>query len=458
MEDVGNYAVREVFTPTKPARIAFVHRAGINDRLVNALRTPGKQIVVYGHSGTGKTTLLINKLHETYEWHITTRCMKGLTFDQLILDAFDQLGPFYVSDTTLVSKRSGGLELGSTYKVLSAKISASLSTEQAEKQTRILPPQLTPQALGKFLGAARACWVLEDFHKIDSSEKQRLAQLMKVFMDMADEYQDLKIVAIGAVDTARQVVEYDDEMKNRVAEISVPLMTADEISEIIRKGGRALNVVFSDAIAEVVSKHSNGLASVCHHLCLNMCDAAGVEMTIAGQPLQLTSEDCEAAVRTYVDEASDSIKSAFAKALKPRRNGENNAEIILEALSAMKEEGAARFDLLKRIQQSRAAYPDHRLKHNLNKMCEPSYGSILRFDPNSGLYSFADPIYRAYALARYRKPAPKTSALQGESIQAFEELLLEALRAKLDIKHPGALALTRTVKLVRTARDIASEP
>lgn len=440
------YQTREVFTPTKPARIAFVNRTAVNDKLVNALRTPGKQIVVYGHSGTGKTTLLINKLHETYEWHITTRCMKGLTFEQLLLDAFDQLEPHYISDTTTTAKKSTGVDLSSSYQLLSAKITATSATEKAEKSVRILPPQLTPQALGKFLGAARACWVLEDFHKIDSSEKQRLAQLMKVFMDMADDYPELKIVAIGAVDTARQVVEYDDEMKNRVAEISVPLMTADEIKEIIKKGEKALNVRFSPNIVGVVAKHSNGLASVCHHLCLNMCDAAGIEMTARGEHVELTNEDCEAAVKTYVDEASDSIKSAFAKALKPRRNGENNAEIILEALCLMKEEGAARFDILNRIKRTRASYPDHRLKFNLGKLCEASYGSILRFDPNSGLYSFADPIYRAYALARYRTPTTtKATAIEDFDFElsGFEELLLAVLRKKLKIEVPRAVTVVK---------------
>ena len=67
--------------------------------------------------------------------------------------------------------------------------------------------------------------MLEDFHKIDSSQRKKLSQFMKVFMDMADEYPALKIIAIGAVDTARLVVECDPEMRNRVSEIKVPLMT-----------------------------------------------------------------------------------------------------------------------------------------------------------------------------------------------------------------------------------------
>src|SRR5436305_14238465 len=95
IDSSDKYAAVDVFTPTKPARYTFVERESINEKLVAALRTPGKQIVVYGHSGSGKTTLLVNKLHQVYEDHITTRCISGLSFDQLLLDAFDQLGSFF---------------------------------------------------------------------------------------------------------------------------------------------------------------------------------------------------------------------------------------------------------------------------------------------------------------------------------------------------------------------------
>jgi energy-coupling factor transporter ATP-binding protein EcfA2 len=118
---------RDVFTPTKPARIAFVERDSVNDKLVNSLTTPGKQIVVYGHSGTGKTTLLVNKLTQLYERHITTRCMKGLKFEQLLLDAFDQLAPFYTQERQSTIKTTGGLDLGANYLMLQAKIAAQTS-------------------------------------------------------------------------------------------------------------------------------------------------------------------------------------------------------------------------------------------------------------------------------------------------------------------------------------------
>lgn len=96
--NIEKHDVYKVFTPTTPARLTFVEREKVNSKLVNALRTPGKQVVVYGHSGSGKTTLLVNKLHQLYDSHVTSRCMKSVSFDMLILDAFDQLAPFYISE------------------------------------------------------------------------------------------------------------------------------------------------------------------------------------------------------------------------------------------------------------------------------------------------------------------------------------------------------------------------
>src|SRR5688572_14807734 len=87
-------SVFDVFTPTTQANINFVARDAVNDRLVDAIRTPGKQLVVYGETGSGKSTLLQRKLNELYTDHITTRCSSTSTFESILLDAFDQLDKF----------------------------------------------------------------------------------------------------------------------------------------------------------------------------------------------------------------------------------------------------------------------------------------------------------------------------------------------------------------------------
>jgi hypothetical protein len=167
----GQYSLKEVFTPAKPARVSFINRNKINKRVVRALETPGIQIVVYGHTGSGKTTLLENKLYEVYEKHIRTNCMIGSTFEQIVLDAFEQLAEFYVDEVTNNKKTKVSGSLKANYLAIKASLGVNIEEAQGVKQKRILPPQLSPQNLGRLMGAAGYCWVLEDFHKVDDEEK-----------------------------------------------------------------------------------------------------------------------------------------------------------------------------------------------------------------------------------------------------------------------------------------------
>ena len=398
------YSVDEVFTPASPAIACYVPRdEKINDKVVNALKTRGKQIVVYGHSGSGKTTLLLNKLNEVYENHLTSRCMKGMTVDALLLDAFSQLAPFFETEVTTTKKNSTDYALDASFQTIKASIRTSSGTDQSTKALRLVPPQLTAHALAKLLGSKRLCWVIEDFHKVDEVEKKKLSQVMKIFMDCGAEYPQLRIITLGAVQTARQVVEYDDEMRNRVSEIEIHLMESGEILEIIATGEKRLNIEFSEKMKRLIAKYSGGLPAVCHQLCLNACNASGLTAT-APNMVKITNEDIKKAVETYVEETSDSIRSRFEKALKPSRNSKHNiAKIILQILSDFPDAGASRFELLQKIKQEVPTYTDTSLKRTLTTLTLPAAGDVIRHSQNSGLYAFSDPLYHAYAMTIFHK-------------------------------------------------------
>ena len=401
-DEKKSYQVSEVYTPTTPARVTFVDRVSVNDRLVDALDTPGMQLVVFGPSGTGKTTLLTNKLKQVYENHITTRCMKSTKFDDLVLDAFSQLGQFYVSESGAAVKSSLSFELAGKYREINAKINSTSVRDDSQKSVRYVPPQLTAQTLGKLLGEAKACWVLEDFHIIAESEKPFLAQMMKVFMDLSDEYNSLKIIAIGAVDTGRQVVQYDSEMKNRVAEIRVDVMTDDELLSIITKGEEALNIEIPETLRRFVVIHANGLPATCHHICLKMCRSAGI-LNTCPERVGITKAHCESGLSRYVEECSDSIKLVFDNALRDRRKSKyQQPSLILYALTFFDTHGASRQNILSRIRLTDKDFPETSLKTLLSKLVSVEYSEILRYDANSAKYSFADPVYKAYAMARLK--------------------------------------------------------
>lgn len=362
-----------------------------------ALQIPGKQIVVYGHSGSGKTTLLVNKLHQIYEKHYTTRCTKTTTWSEILLSGIDEVDKYYVSEKRQSKRQELEAKIGADLQAIKFQLQGKQTKEAGASESRVLPPQVSAQNLAKFIGATKACWVIEDFHKVDDSEKLKLSQVMKLFMDMSDEFKELKIIAIGAVNSAREIVNYDSEMKNRVAEIHVPLLNEAELGYIIEKGCELLNIIINSHHKQAIIRYSNGLASVCHQLCYNICFAADIHET-APTALVITDKIVEKAVTLYLENASDSLKAAFDKVINARRIKKyNNEKIILEALSECPPDGVIKTLLLKKIREKTLNYSISNLTLYLKRLQEEANGALIWYDPNSGKFAFSDPIYLAFA-------------------------------------------------------------
>lgn len=436
---MDTHSVIDVFTPAKPARISFVEREAINTKLVNALQTPGKQMVIYGHSGSGKTTLLENKLCQLYENHLTTRCMSGMTFEQILRDAFDQLGQYY--DATVKTKDSYSIsgEIAGDYFGIRAKLGAASDVTSMVEKRPVLPPELTPQRLGRYIGAAKCCWVLEDFHKVSQDHGKKLSQIMKVFMDLANEWPTLKVVAIGAVDTARLVVQYDAEMSNRISEIEVPLMSSFEIREILAKSEDLLNISIDSVVKREITLLSNGLASVCHSLGLGLCRAKGVLET-ANNKVGIGEEELQKAIRDYIEDSSDSLKGVLDKALYRKRHGQfDNFRIVIEGLAKLPQEGGTKGDIYDAIRLYHHKYPQSNLVHCLKELQSEDRGEFVRYDQNSGRYSFSNPFYRAYALAYLNKDRTSTKKLiktdTSYSITLKAENIAKIIDAMLSVQN-----------------------
>lgn len=405
------YSVYEVFTPTTQARINFVDRNTINDDLVDALRTPGKQLIVYGESGSGKSTLLLNKLRQIYSGHITTQCSAAMTYDKLLLDAFDQLDQYYLSNRTSQKGRSVSSSLIADFSRIRASVDAAVSQSTTRSEERVIPPQLTAQRLAQFLGAQGMCWVVEDFHKMPDSEKLPFAQSMKIFCDVSATYPDVKTITIGAAETARQVVEYDPEMSRRVSELLVPLMTDEELARIIRNGQELLNVDLSELIDPIV-QYSAGLPAVCHQLALSACLENGITTTQA-EHAALSREDLKAAAERYIRESSDTLKAGFDKALKRHRVRRfDNCRLILAAIASGPLSGMLVSDILNTVREVEAEYPAGNLAQYLRELTQDTRGNVLRLGAD-GKYRFSDPLYYSFAQLTLLEQRHPTSAVSG---------------------------------------------
>lgn len=391
------FNLQEVFTPSQPANYTFIRRDIVNKRLKRALNTPGKQIIIYGYSGAGKTTLLTNTLKEEKITPVITRCILGMTLSEILIDAFNQLEVFYISHKeTSESDKIGG-NLSASYFGIKASLGAETVEGGKSSVKRAVELPINPQTLAKFIGEAGKCWVLEDYHKIKSEDKKQLAQVMKVFMDSSIDYSNLKIIAIGAVNSAREVVQFDPEMKSRISEIEVPLMTIDNLKNIISEGERLLNIKFPiDTIKKIVS-YSSGLPAVTHQLALLLCEEESVNKTVKGKTTSIKKSAFDFALDEFISENSDTYKSIYENATKivHSRKLENPKDLLISILSINKEQVSV-YEVKDEILKTNSDYQGTNLKKYLHELTTPSRSEILRYNRDSGLFFFSNPFIKAY--------------------------------------------------------------
>ena len=390
------YDLDDVFTPASSASLTFIERESVNKQLLRSLKTKGKQIVIYGHSGSGKTTILSNKLKSIYPKSITTSCESNMKMNDLILDAFNQLDIFYKNSVESNEGGKNSANAGGSFLGLKLGLSGEISESQKEIEKRLLDVQLTPQTLAKYMGESEHCWIIEDFHKIKISEKQFFAQIMKIFMDKANTFRKTKIIAIGAVNSAREVVQYEPEMSERISEIYVPLMSHKNLIGIIEKGESLLNIEIESELKDKIVKYSHGLASITHELCYLMCDNRGVEKT-SKQSIKFTEKDLEDAIEDYIQEKSDTFKFIYDTATKTKTQRKyDTPKNILEAIINVKKDEVRVNEIAEEMKKKFIEYKPTNLKKYVDELTDSKRNEILRFNKDNNCYSFSSPFIKAY--------------------------------------------------------------
>ena len=401
-----------------PAKLNFVERPKVNDRLVEAVRTPGRQIVVYGESGSGKSSLVQKVLERLYPAHIVSRCTSATTYVDLIRDALDQMNQFY--DNSVASKTGAKkATVGFDIKLLRSSFERQSGAEASITTRRVVAPEVTPQRLAHYMGQQGICWQIEDFHQTSPETKRELSETLKVFSDLAQEYPELKVIVIGAATTARELIQANSDMRNRLAELHVPLMYEDEVRGIVENGGRLLNMDFEPAAVDYVSMFSNGIPSIAHYLGLHACLDGGVEATSEDR-LRLGLPNIRRAVELYVEEASDTLRDRFSSVLVVQaRSHIDSPRLILAVLAAAKLEGLTEPEILDRVRTRYPSYTAPTLKRWLKKLREGGPEDLI-YRSADGRYRFGEPVMHTYAQGLFGVDVDSDLAIR------FSELLRSA--------------------------------
>jgi hypothetical protein len=227
------------------------------DRVLVALKTPGRGIIVEGPSGIGKTS-----------------CIKK---------ALDELG---MTESCL-----------------------SLSGRRPDDQDMIaaLPSM-------RKIGVV----VVDDFHRLPEQAKRSLTDYVKLLAD--DEDLSSKVVLIGINRAGQSLVDYAPDLLHRVETVKVGRANVERIRELIALGESALNCSF-DFADEIATEASGSFAIaqvLCHEACIQGKVLATLE---AGIKVSASLPAIREAVLLELSPRFFPVARDFATGNKLRREG-----------------------------------------------------------------------------------------------------------------------------------------
>lgn len=178
MSNVPIFELQDVFVLSGIPKYTFVEPVEYT-RLLVALRTAGRSIVVEGPSGIGKTTAV-------------SKAIVDAGLDKKVVS----LSARMVDDVSLIKE---------------------------------LPRQLP-------LGIV----IVDDFHRLPDDAKQVMADLMKALADEGADHS--KLVVLGIPNAGQSLISFGKDLSNRIEVIPFEANPEIKIEEVISKGEHALNV------------------------------------------------------------------------------------------------------------------------------------------------------------------------------------------------------------------------
>jgi Cdc6-like AAA superfamily ATPase len=398
----------EVFTPTTPVRddmFATRRHEKIEDRVQQALREPGRQIILYGPTGVGKTSLLRFLCHKNQTPYVRVEC--GGEFDTMLQDALSKVVTEEVVER--VASKSG--EFGA--RVLAGIFGLNLGGQRAEEvklaSVRASLPVLLADALEQ---AEIEVLFLDNFENLGlqthaSDTRESIVQLLKSLADRAADNSDAVRLAIAGIPEASQeLIIADEATARRLAQVEVTRMPQDELDQILERGEEKLGLTFAGLCRDRILQFSDGFPYYTHLLALH-----SVRQTITDGREEVEIGDFETALEGILLDCDLQLKTAYENAVETTGDVRMRRS-IMEAMAQLN-------DLEVPFRAIRGAFlklhPEYGSPQKLNFLStalpalRDKYGIIA--DKNlpkskNNFYRFRNPLMRAYVRLRMLRDNP----------------------------------------------------
>ncbi|WP_367392883.1 hypothetical protein [Lewinella sp. LCG006] len=415
------HRLTDVYVPGDNAKKTFVEREAIGKSFELSLETPGKQIVVYGKSGSGKSTVINAKFSIYFDDKVGMVCTSDTTYEELLKSAFDDLELYVTTQKSKTNQYLISSEGKAKSSVLEAKTLFQSSESSQNLNERVITYQISENKLARALKEKNVCWIIEDFHLLGIDVKNKLARCLKVFTDLG-----AKMIIAGIVGSPKELLLYNTELTNRLSEFYVPLMSESELHSIITAGEKLLNVEFEDNCKNVIVKLSNGYAGVCHQLCLNMCWVNDIKSTQRKKKI-LGLGDLSETLYLYIGDKTDSFKKNYVNAFIRSEEGINYAKQIILSYFRTGQDvmnlQQFKYDFKKNVKE----YSYDLFAKSLDDLVKKG---VLDFNEIQSKYSISNPIFHVYCYINLKDEIDTINKERlREEVNKFQTVNLEKIQA-----------------------------
>ncbi|MGY2076946.1 AAA family ATPase [Blastococcus sp. SYSU DS0828] len=393
----------DVFTPkTIASREMFERRneadldgnPGLQDNLRDALREAGGQVILYGDTGVGKSSLLRYAAEDEDLDAVVIECLSSKSYEDLMEDAIRKLVD--VKEISRTSTNRVGAEAEGEFKVKWLVSLKGKLTGEREKAREFEVVQETPfDALLSAMRASKTSLIVFDnFQNIsDSTTRHLIAQTMEFLSDRAAETGDVKAVVIGIAEDAPSLLGGSGSFRRRVTEIGVPRMPDDEIRAILVRGFHLLDVTVGDDVLDRLVFFSDGFPFFAHLLGLHLSRWARRQSDHV-----VSRADIDKALKRAISSVDRSYAQRVEKAFEA--GGEIQPRKSLLKIFAQSDRREWKSpDVIAAWEANYGARDAYQFLHvALAALLDDEHGKILRRKGtrNKYVYQFEDPYMRPY--------------------------------------------------------------
>lgn len=355
--------------------------------VLDAIAQSGQHAVIYGERGVGKTSLaaVISEIIRMGKfWALGATCDGTDSFSTIWTKVFEEAelenqlpGIGFSPEPQLLRRTAADLLPNKN----------SVSPNDVRRALEILARS----------GDRTVVVFIDEFDRLDDATSRTLfADTVKT---LSDHLVGATVVLVGVADNVDELIAEHRSIERALAQIHMPRMSREELTEIVRRGLNFLSMEIEDSALARITGLSQGLPHYTHLLAQSAARAA-----VDQKRSEIAPQDVDAAIARALDRAQESIISAYHRATLSTRDNLYKQVLLACAMAHVDDLGYfSAGDVrgpLTAIMKRRYDIPA--FARHLIALSEPQRGPVLQ---KSGFarkfrFRFVNPLLQPYVIMR----------------------------------------------------------